>query len=129
MKKGRCRIKTTDPVGTRIKALIDERCDMHELIARLGATYCTVYRWIKGECRPEADNLRLLAGILQTTPEALLATEVADMLTLDQIANMAVTTYIGTQWSSYGKLKCYIDTHGGQLPPRPKREGGLCEKA
>mgnify|MGYP004515711899 CR=1 FL=1 len=129
MKKGRCRIKTTDPVGMRIKALIDERCDMHELITRLGATYFTVYRWIKGECRPEAENLQLLAGILQTTPEALLATEAADVLTLDQIANMAVTTYIGTQWSSYGKLKCYIDTHGGQLPPRPKRKGGQCEKA
>ena len=102
MKKGNCRMETTDPIGLRIKTLMAEHCSLKELVARLGTSYRMVYMWIRGEARPRGEKLQLLAGILQTTPEALLATEAADVLTLDQIANMAVTTYIGTQWASYG---------------------------
>lgn len=79
--------------------------------------------------RPQGKALEKLAKMLNTSTWALLDVEQLKNLSLDDVANIAVFTYSGTQWASYGKLKCYIDTHGGQLPPRPKREGGQCEKA
>ena len=42
-------------------------------------------------------------------------------LTLDEVAMLA-RLYLGTEWSSYGKLVAYVHTYG-KLPPlrRPRR--------
>lgn len=129
MKKGRCRIETTDPVGMRIKELIAQYSTMTEVSLQLDVPYKVVRWWIVGDMRPQGKALEKLAKMLNTSTWALLDVEQLKNLSLDDVANIAVFTYSGTQWASYGKLKCYIDTHGGQLPPRPKREGGQCEKA
>lgn len=122
MRKGRCAIVTGDPLGTRIKQLLPECGGICEVARAVGVKHATVYSWIKGTTRPKEDHLASLAAALHTTPEELLgASRHPEHLTMEQVAALATSTYSGTQWASYGKLKGYIDTHGGQLPPVPIR--------
>lgn len=122
MRKGSCRIITSDPLGLRIKQLLADGGGICELARVAGVREATIYSWIKGDTRPTGDHLERLAAALHTTTEELLgAYRHPGHLTLDQVANLATSTYSGTQWASYGKLKSYIDTHGGELPPVPIR--------
>lgn len=122
MRKGRCSIVTSDPLGCQIKARLAECGGICEVARVAGVKHATVYSWIKGTTRPTGDHLAQLAVALHTTPEELLgASRHPEHLTLDQVAALATSTYSGTQWASYGKLKSYIDTHGGELPCLPIR--------
>lgn len=121
MKKGSCNVKTTDPVGMRIKDLMAQYSGVCELARLTGTSENAVYNWIKGLERPRGEQLEKLADALHTTPEELLRIDSAPVhLTLDDIVNLTVSTYSGTPWNSYGKLKSYMDTHGGRLPPVEK---------
>lgn len=122
MGKGRCAIVTSDPLGCQIKARLAECGGICEVAQAVGVKHATVYSWIKGTTRPKGDHLASLAAALHTTPEELLgASRHPEHLTMEQVASLATSTYSGTQWASYGKLKSYIDTHGGQLPCLPIR--------
>lgn len=125
MRKGRCSIVTSDPLGCQIKARLAECGGICEVARAVGVKHATVYSWIKGDTRPTGDHLERLAAALHTTPEELLGPSRPIDLSLDEIALLAVTTYSRTPWSSYGKLKCYMDTHGGELPPVQMDEGGV----
>lgn len=117
MRKGRCSIVTSDPLGCQIKARLAECGGICEVARVTGVKSATIYSWIKGTTRPTGDHLAQLAAALHTTPEALLGPRRPIYLSLDEIALLAVTTYSRSPWASYGKLKCYMDTHGGELPP------------
>lgn len=117
MGKGRCAIVTSDPLGCQIKARLAECGGICEVARAVGVKHATVYSWIKGTTRPKGDHLESLAAALHTTPEELLgASRHPEHLTMEQVAALATSTYSGTQWASYGRLKSYIDTHGGELP-------------
>ena len=117
MRKGRCSIVTSDPLGCQIKARLAECGGICELARVAGVRETTIYSWIKGDTRPKGDHLERLAVALHTTSDELLgAYRHPGHLTLDQVAALATSTYSGTAYNSYGKLKSYIDTHGGELP-------------
>ncbi len=117
MRKGRCSIVTSDPLGCQIKARLAECGGICEVARVTGVKHATVYSWIKGTTRPKGDHLESLAAALHTTPEELLSGSGRQhAFTLDELAVLAVTVYSGSPWASYGKLKSYIDTHGGELP-------------
>lgn len=119
MRKGRCSIVTSDPLGCQIKARLAECGGICEVARVTGVKSATIYSWIKGTTRPKGDHLESLAAALHTTPDELLgASRHPEHLTMEQVAALATSTYSGTAWASYGKLKGYIDTHGGQLPPQ-----------
>lgn len=63
MKKGRCRIETTDPVGMRIKELIAQYSTMTEVSLQLDVPYKVVRGWIVGDVRPQGKTLEKLAKI------------------------------------------------------------------
>lgn len=117
MGKGRCSVVTSDPLGCQIKARLAECGGICEVARAVGVKHATVYSWIKGTTRPNGEHLAQLAVALHTTPEELLgASKHPEHLTMDQVASLATSTYSGTAYNSYGKLKSYIDTHGGELP-------------
>lgn len=86
MRKGRCSIVTSDPLGCQIKARLAECGGICELARVAGVREATIYSWIKGDTRPTGDHLERLAAALHTTPEELLgAYRHPGHLTLDQV--------------------------------------------
>ena len=118
MKRGGCRIQAVGYFGQRLKALIEEKSSMTQLSHELHVGHERLYSWVKGKSSPSTKNMEKLTQFFGVTADELLKPpQEPKPLTLDEIANMAANRYSGTQWGTYGKLKAYMDTHNGELPP------------
>lgn len=121
MRRGVSRVRAVGAFGIKLKALIEEKSSITELSRAMNVGTTTVYSWVTGERHPMPERMEKLERFFGVTADELLGDpEPEKPLTIDEIANMAVSVYSGTPWASYGKLKAYIDTHNGALPHRKR---------
>lgn len=117
MRRGVSKVRAVGAFGTKLKALIEAKSSVTELARVTNSGVTTVYSWITGRSLPMPERMEKLEQFFGVTADELLSGSGRQhAFTLDELAVLAVTVYSGSPWASYGKLKSYIDTHGGELP-------------